>query len=280
MLSFHRRIYVPEAMDAPDADPAKHERSYDQLALINRWLARTRGLLYRHVLLPVARSTGSATILEVGCGGGDLLAWLAHAARASGIELRLCGVDTDARAVARARQTLAPFPEARVRHAGIEDLDVIGESADYVVCNHLLHHLAPDEIVPGLCTLRRTAKCRLLINDLVRSRSAYWLFSAVAGVAFRKSFVYGDGRLSIRKGFRLDELRSACAQAGFPSATQVFVMAPWRIVILAPGEQAVELPTADLFAPSPYPGAEDAIGAELPPAPAGARQAPVMDQAT
>lgn len=244
MLSFQERIYVPEAMDAHDADPAKHELSYTHLATINRWLARTRKLLWRHILLPAVRGGGSASVLEVGCGGGDVLAWLARTARESGVTLQLCGLDVDARAVARARQSLAPFPEARVRHAGIDDLDVIGESADYVVCNHVLHHLAAEEIVPALRQLRRVTRRRLVINDLERSRSAYWLFSALAGVAFRNSFVFGDGRLSIRKGFRLPELRAACAQADFPSTARIFAMAPWRVVVVAPGEQTDTLAVA------------------------------------
>jgi 2-polyprenyl-3-methyl-5-hydroxy-6-metoxy-1,4-benzoquinol methylase len=240
MISFRKRIYVPEAMEAADADAVKHERSYAQLAVINRTIARMPGLLRHHVLLPVARRGGSASVLEVGCGGGDVLVWLARAARAEGISLELCGLDSDARAVAHARHALASYPEARVRHASLDELDLIGESADYVLCNHVLHHLPPQEIVDALRTLRRAARRRLLINDLERSRSAYWLFSALARVAFRRSFVAEDGCLSIRKGFRVPELQAACRQADFPRASRVFRAAPWRVVIVAPADPHLE----------------------------------------
>jgi 2-polyprenyl-3-methyl-5-hydroxy-6-metoxy-1,4-benzoquinol methylase len=235
MTSFQQRIFAAEAMDAPDSDAQRLERSYAQLAVINRWLSRMAGLLRRHVLVPALRAGSAPTVLEVGCGGGDVLAWLAQAARRSGIKLRLMGIDADARAVANARHRLARFPEASVEHGTIANLDAGSPAADYVFCNHVLHHVPPPDIAPALRVLRAAAKRRLLVNDLERSALAYALFSALASVAFRNSFVYSDGRLSIRKGFRVPELVAACAQAAFPPASRIVRLFPWRVVIVAPG---------------------------------------------
>jgi len=251
MRSFRERLYVGEAMDAPDADPGKLRRSYAQLALINAWLSRMAGLLRRHVLTPAARMAGSPTVMEVGCGGGDVLLWLARAARAQGTRLSLVGVDADERALETARKTLAGVPELRLRRATIADLPSL-EPADFVFCNHVLHHVPPAEIPVALATLRRTAKRRLLVNDLERSSIAYALFSGLASVAFTDSFVRSDGLLSIRKGFRAHELAAACAEAGFPSATRILRLFPWRVVILAAGEPRIaEDKARPRAAPSP-----------------------------
>lgn len=237
MLSMRERIYLREAMDAPDADASKLLRSYRQLALINRWLSNMAALLDRHVLDLAAHMPGIPTVLEVGCGGGDVLLRLARRARARGIRLSLSGVDADGRAVETARRALEEFPEAQVRRASLAELDG-AEAADFVFCNHVLHHMPPLEVPAALAALRRAAKRRLLVNDLERSRTAYLLFSGLARVAFRGSFVVDDGLLSIRKGFRVPELVAACARAGFPRASRVFTSFPWRIVIVAPGERA------------------------------------------
>lgn len=107
--------------------------------------------------------------------------------------------------------------------------------ADYVFCNHVLHHIPPPAIAAALRSLRRAAKRRLLVNDLERSVAAYAAFSVLARVAFHDSFVRDDGRLSIRKGFRVSELWAACRQAEFPRNSRVFRLPPWRVVIAAPG---------------------------------------------
>ena len=235
MPSFEQRIYVAEGIDAPDCDAEKLRRSYAHLAIINKTLSRMGDLLRRHVIEDAARIGGSATVLEIGCGGGDVLASLARASARAGLDLHLVGMDSDPRAVARAKETLAPYPLARIQQGSIDDLATLPEPVDYVYCNHVLHHVPPDDVVPVLRKLRQAARRRLLVNDLERSAAAYWLYTALAGVAFHQSFVYADGRLSIRKGFRVPELEAACEKAGFPPGFRVERMPPWRVVITAPG---------------------------------------------
>ena len=231
--SFKERIYLPEQMDAPDCDLQKLERTYIQLAIINRTLSRMTSLLQQHVLADIERIGGGATIAEFGCGGADVLAWLAKEGKRRGLRLHLVGVDSDPRAIVRARANLGRFENARAVVGSLADLQAVG--ADYVFSNHVLHHIAPDELVSVLSQLRGACNRKLLINDLERSAAAYSLYTALAALVFHRSYVFADGRLSIRKGFRIPELQKACAAAGYPVETLVQSVRPWRVVIVAPG---------------------------------------------
>ena len=244
--SFEHRIYAPEQMDAPDCDADKLRRTYTQLSIINRGLSRMRGLLAKHVLEDIKRVGGPATIVEVGCGGGDVLAWLAKCTAGFDAPVRLVGIDSEARAVARARHKLARFPNVSVVQGGIDDIANLSGGADYVFCNHMLHHIPPQDLVAVLRSLRAAAGRRLLINDLERSQVAYVLYTGLAALAFHRSFVFSDGRLSIRKGFRVPELQQACLEAGYDPGFSVTRVWPWRVVITAPGGRASRDPPGPL----------------------------------
>ena len=140
--------------------------------------------------------------------------------------------------------TRAPWPaperapralsQVHVRLGGIDDLAGLARTVDYVFCNHVLHHVPPDDVVPSpaqAAPRRATPAAGQRPRALGRGLRA---LHRLGGVAFHKSFVYADGRLSIRKGFRVPELGGLRA-GRFPRGCRVERVAPWRVVIVAPG---------------------------------------------
>ena len=175
-----------------------------------------------------------ASVLEVGCGGGDVLAQLARMSRRAKVNLQLVGIDRDPRAIAYAQQRFADEPNLRF---SVSSLEHVGGTFDYVFCNHVLHHVEPDNLAPFLRRLSQLKRRRLLINDLDRSPMAYALFTVVAGLLFHRSFAFSDGRLSIRKGFRATELHEACQEARLGDTYRVERLFPWRLVITSEAQR-------------------------------------------
>jgi SAM-dependent methyltransferase len=161
-----------------------------------------------------------------------VLAWLHRRAQTLGVDLDLVGVDRDPRAVRFARERHGDRAGLRFVEGSLHDLPAIAPGADYVFCNHVLHHFEDGEVPAVLASLFAATKRRLLINDLARSRLSYLAFTVLAAVACRASYTFHDGRLSIQKGFHKSELAAAARRAQLPRPF-VATCAPGRIFLVA-----------------------------------------------
>jgi 2-polyprenyl-3-methyl-5-hydroxy-6-metoxy-1,4-benzoquinol methylase len=214
-----------EQMDDPDCDEAALSRTYAQFRVVNAVVSGWRST-YREHLRPVLRRDGVTTVLDLGCGGGDvaraLLAWAAR----DGYRVEVTGADPDARAHAWA--TGRPqVPGLTFRQAFSAELVAEGASFDLVVSNHVLHHLGDDQLQRFLADSRRLARVRVVHGDIVRSRAAYVLFSVGTLPFFPGSFIRADGLVSIRRSYTPDELAALV-----PAGWRVERHRPWRNLLV------------------------------------------------
>ena len=220
---------LEERMDAADCDPVQLRRTYRQFAVVNQLLAGWDRLFARRLRGPARagmEAGGVATLLDVGCGGGDLVRRLAALALRDGLRLDITGIDPDDRALAYARSRATP-PNVRFARNGVEDLVREGRSFDVVVSNHVLHHLPSAKVPDFLAATARLTRRLALHNDIRRAPLAVPAFAAFS-LPFRGSFIAGDGLRSIRRAFTPAELG---------------VLAPpgWHVVRSRPFRQLVVL---------------------------------------
>jgi 2-polyprenyl-3-methyl-5-hydroxy-6-metoxy-1,4-benzoquinol methylase len=220
-------------MDLPDADETQLIATVRQFRMINRLVSRSRSLIRRHILRDARRrGLSRITVLDVGAGGCDIGQWLVGAAEAMGISARVICLDQDPRIIAYARECTAETPEIEVVQGSAEEIERWGP-VDYVFANHFLHHLTDAAIADLLPRLPRTARYGYVLSDLRRSRLSYLGFSLLAGLFFRGSFAYTDGRLSIQRGFAAPELRRLVASARQEPLTRVVSLVPGRLAVVA-----------------------------------------------
>ncbi len=205
--SMHARCTVPELMDLDSCDPALLDTTVRQFAFLNRLFSASRRLIARHVLRTMkARRLAHYTLLDLGAGGCDIDVWLIRKARKSGLPLSITAIDHDERVLSVARDATRDYPEITVLKSDVRNMAGLG-NFDFIFCNHLLHHLSWDEIGRVLQSVERQADIGFLLNDLRRSRWAYIGFSVFTALFLSPSLAFVDGRLSIRKGFKRNELR-------------------------------------------------------------------------
>jgi len=223
-LVLRRRAgHLRERMDDPTCDPERLRATYAQFGAVNRLVSGWR-LLYRRVLRPRLRPGRPYHLLDIGFGGGDipraLLAW----AEQDGVLLHVTAIDPDPRAAAFA-QALPPS-----LHLSFEQIDTAGllrrgAQFDFVVSNHLLHHLADAEVVQ-LCGDSAQLGGVVLHSDIARADTAYLGFAVLTAPFFRSSFITPDGLTSVRRSYTPAELRAVV-----PSGWRVSRPYPYRLLL-------------------------------------------------
>ena len=218
-----RAIHLRERMDDPACSLERLYATYRQFGAVNRIFAAWRSV-YTLYLRP--RLTGSAaTLLDIGCGGGDLARRLAGWAQRDGLELHVTGIDPDERAFAYAHAQPSP-PNVVFEKAFSSEIVAAGRQFDVVVSNHLLHHLT-DAHLQGLCRDSEHLATKLALhNDIHRSALAYLGFNATRPF-FRDSFIVEDGLRSIRRSFTPKELLDLA-----PPGWEVEAAFPYRNLLI------------------------------------------------
>lgn len=229
MIFLDRRdLGLTELMDDPACDPEALRRTYAQFRVVNRLVAGW-GRVYRRQIRPLLTPDRPTTVLDLGCGGGDVARQLAGWAARDGLSLVITAIDPDERAYAFA--TSRPTtPGVSFRRAGSADLVAEGASFDLVVSNHVLHHLGPAELAGVLADSERLVRRRVIHSDIERGRFAFVGYGVLARPFGRRSFISTDGLRSIRRSYRAGELRAAV-----PAGWRVQRQFPARLLLVADG---------------------------------------------
>jgi trans-aconitate methyltransferase len=228
-LNFAQRAELPEWMDEPSSD-AELRACLRDLAKVNRTL-----LGYRPTLHWIAQFANSAQsplrIVDIGCGGGDMLRRIDAWARGKHISIRLTGVDRNPQVIAAARafsdQTCNIEWIACEAHAYQPSSQI-----DLVISSLFTHHLTDAEIVRFLEWMEQHATRGWFINDLRRGAMSYYLFTLFARAMHWHRFVRHDGPVSIRRSFIPRDWSGYLREAGLQvGAVRIFDAWPGRLCV-------------------------------------------------
>jgi len=224
-----RDASLRELMDDPACDPAKLRATLRRFETINRLVSRW-GRVYRSRIRPfLATLDRPARILDLGCGGGDVIAQLAAWAESDGFDVEWVGVDPDPRALEVALNRPVP-PRTTFLCADGSDLLAADERFDLVLSNHVVHHLTPAELGAFVGQSRELSRGIVLHSDIERGRLAYLLYAIGVTPFAPGTFLRTDGLRSIRRSYLQGELAGVL---GTP--WHVEKSARFRLLAVAPG---------------------------------------------
>lgn len=219
-----RDIALTELMDDPNADPVRLARTLRRFGAVNQMVSGW-GRVYRSTLRPqLAVATKPARILDIGCGGGDVLRRIVRLARHDGFEVDAVGIDPDPRSLAVAR-AISNDPGVTLREAHSRDLVNEGDRYDIVLSNHVMHHLTGQELTELFSDSEALSDGICVHSDIERGALAYAAYAVGITPLAPGSFLRTDGLRSIRRSYTLSELRGA-----LPGGWSAQRPAPFRVL--------------------------------------------------
>lgn len=200
-----------EWMDTAPVSDADYAACLADLAAVNTvTLARlpTLGFMAR----AVRRAGRPLRVLDVGCGGGDMLRRLRRWGRRAGHELELVGLDLNHQGIAAARAATPARMGIEFRCA--DAFAPSDERVDVVLSSLFTHHLDDAAVVAFVRWMEQRAAVGWFVNDLHRHPVADRAFRGLSRAAGWHRFVRHDGPVSVRRAFTRADWDRVLRQAG------------------------------------------------------------------
>ena len=200
------RSHLTEKMDDFSISGVELRKTLITLGRINRWLGGNRVTLngIKKVLNGHPKEQ-PITILDLGCGGGDMLRDVAEFGVQSGYSFRIIGIDANENTLGYAKELSNSFPDIKFLHCNIFSNEFEQMEYDLVLTSLFLHHFDDKELETLLKRILEKASIGIVVNDLHRHPMAYFLFRLLC-VFTNNKMVKEDGLVSILKGFKREEL--------------------------------------------------------------------------
>jgi 2-polyprenyl-3-methyl-5-hydroxy-6-metoxy-1,4-benzoquinol methylase len=179
----------------------------DKIASINQFLGGNKLTIQGIKKIIQHHPKSTYTIIDVGCGNGDMLRTLADFAQKYNYQFQLIGVDANPFTIQYAKDLSKNYPMISYQCEDIFSQSFSQMNYDILLSTLTLHHFKNEQI--NYLTQLFTAQSRLgvVINDLHRSKVAYRLFQFICLVFNLNRMSKQDGLVSILRGFKKKEIQ-------------------------------------------------------------------------
>jgi len=230
MPDLSKRSQSPEKMDDPSVPEGEVRRALRELELINRWLGGYKVVLGALDRIDWPREP--AVIMDLGCGGGDMLRAVSSWADRRQRRVRLIGVDMNPAMTRYAGNKSLKYPAISFRTADVFDDSLMADRPHIAMCSLFAHHFDHDELIRLVKRMDSLARRAVIINDLHRHPVAYHSIRALTKLFSRTYLVKYDGPLSVARSLTRGEWDEVMRAAGISNYTIRWRWAwRWEIII-------------------------------------------------
>lgn len=209
MISFsHKnRSSQKEVMDSLDFQGDELNNLLLDLKAINKWLGGNYITIDGvNKLIKNHSRDNAVTIIDIGCGDGEMLRKCADYFVKQNLRFKLIGIDFNENILEIAKSKSVGYSNISFLNMDVvNNTEAIPES-DIILCTLFLHHFKNEEIEKLIKKFLVKSRLGIVINDLERSKLAFNLFKLVHKLFLKTKTARHDGLISIARGFKKNEL--------------------------------------------------------------------------
>ncbi len=233
MPDFSKRSEGIEIMDDLLCAGEVVDQTLRELEVINKWLGGNQVTINGIAkLLNDHRSREELTIIDVGCGGGDMLRLIDGWAKRKNKKVKLIGIDANPNIISFAKNNLNDLP-----HIEFKAIDIFSEEfkalhCDVVIGTLFFHHFSLQQLSSFFNGLKKQVRIGIVVNDIHRHTLAYYSIKMLTSLFSKSAMVKFDAPLSVLRAFTKNELREMLSAAGILNYTIQWKWAfRWQVVI-------------------------------------------------
>jgi ubiquinone/menaquinone biosynthesis C-methylase UbiE len=210
---------LPELMDLPNQDEKALRSDLENLGRLNRTFGGRKAV--EIIFHKLADKTRKLVLIDLASGYGDHGRNLLGLAKSRRHDVTIVAVDFQFQTLQIAREATPSSKKMFFVQADARQLPFRNKSADLAFCSLALHHFAEKDALTVLQEMARVGRHGTACIDLVRGRLAAFCVWLLTTFIIRDPMVRHDARLSIRRAFTNDEMKSLAHRAGWPNLKQV-----------------------------------------------------------
>ena len=198
------RTEEEEIMDDFSLEGEELRDALDKIASINQFLGGNK--LTLQGVTKLIHKNDEITIVDLGCGNGDMLRALADFGTKNNYNFKLIGIDANAFTIDYAIKLSQEYPNISYKCEDVFSEPFSQLNYDIVLCTLTLHHFKNNQIDYLLQLFQKQARIGIVINDLHRNIIAYRAFQLICFFFRLNRMSREDGLISILRGFKKQEL--------------------------------------------------------------------------
>lgn len=205
-ISTKQRTDKEELMDDFSIGGDLLRDTLDKLENINRWLGGNKVTINGlKTILENHPKEQEITIIDIGCGHGDILRDVAKFGRKHRYKFKLIGIDANPSAIDYANELSVEYSELSFETQDIFSDAFKARSFDIVLSTLFLHHFKEKELISFLDNTVKQTNIGVVVNDLHRHKLAYYLFMLLS-IFISNKMIIEDGLTSVLRGFKRKDL--------------------------------------------------------------------------
>lgn len=186
-------------------------KALKSLGWINKWFGNHRSTV-KSILNVYYKEQKPLKIIDLGCGGGDLIFAIAKALRKKDIRFSIIGIDGNKSSLQYAGEKCAGFGEITFQQEDILSPVFTPAACDILITSHFIYHFRETELVRFINNKLTNVSTAFICSELERSRFALFLFKVTSFLLPISKLAKQDGQLAIKRSLTKKEWLSLLLQ--------------------------------------------------------------------